>query len=81
MWFDIPILAFRSSAIPETLGAAGLMFHEKDDLAEVAALAQRLATDEALKATVLEKQRQRRKDFLPKAVLPRLLDLLQATGD
>ncbi|HAS52506.1 MAG TPA: group 1 glycosyl transferase [Gammaproteobacteria bacterium] len=78
MWFDIPILAFRSSAIPETLGPAGLMFDEKADLAQVAALAQRLATDAALRATVLEQQRHRRPDFLPKAVLPRLLDIASA---
>jgi glycosyltransferase involved in cell wall biosynthesis len=78
MWFDIPVLAFRSSAVSETLGEAGLMFADKDDLAMVAALAQRLMTDEALKATVLEKQRQRRRDFLPEAVLPRLLEIISA---
>ncbi len=78
MWFDLPILAFRSSAVPETLGEAGLMFADKDDLATVAALAQRLMTDEALKATVLEKQRQRRRDFLPEAVLPWLLEIISA---
>lgn len=78
MWFDIPILAFRSSAIPETLGSAGLMFNEKTDLALVAALAQRLATDAALRAMVLERQQQRRQDFLPQVVLPRLLDIVGA---
>jgi len=54
------------------------MFDEKADLAQVAALAQRLATDAALRATVLEQQRHRRPDFLPKAVLPRLLDIASA---
>jgi glycosyltransferase involved in cell wall biosynthesis len=31
MWFDIPVLAYSSSAVPETLGEAGLMFNNKND--------------------------------------------------
>jgi glycosyltransferase involved in cell wall biosynthesis len=78
MWFDLPVLALRSSAVPETLGEAGLMLADKNDLATVAGLAHRLITDDGLHASVLEKQRQRRKDFLPEAVRSRLLAMVGA---
>jgi glycosyltransferase involved in cell wall biosynthesis len=76
MWFDVPVLAYRSSAIPETLGPAGLMFTEKR-WPEVAALAHLLVEDRALRRKVIGAQRQRRKGFLPEAVLPSLLDLIR----
>ena len=46
MWFDVPVIAFRSSAIPETLGDAALMFTIKDDLANIAAFAHLLVQDD-----------------------------------
>jgi len=76
MWFDVPILAFHSSAVPETLAGSGLLFTDKDDLAAVATLAQQLVSDDALRTAVLEKQRQRRWAFTPEAVRPRLIELL-----
>jgi glycosyltransferase involved in cell wall biosynthesis len=75
MWFDVPVLAYKSSAVPETLGAAGIMFTEKR-LPELAALAHMLVEDRALRRTVIAAQRKRRSAFLPEAVLPALLELL-----
>lgn len=63
MWFDVPILAYKSSAIPETLGAAGLMFNTKEDLVRVAALAKILIKNSALKTKVIDAQRKRRMLF------------------
>jgi glycosyltransferase involved in cell wall biosynthesis len=79
MWFDVPVLAFRSSAVPETLGQAGVMFTEKRPV-EVAALAHLLIEDGPLRRTVLDAQRRRRRDFLPDATLSSLLELLRALG-
>lgn len=76
MWFDVPILAYRSSAIPETLGAGGLMFNNKSDLSAVAALASVVVKDEALRRILLKAQRQRRTEFLPEIVLAKVDDLL-----
>src|SRR5207249_9245654 len=53
MWFDIPVLAYRSSAVAETLGSAGVMFTEKR-LPEVAALAHLLVEDRELRGKVAE---------------------------
>jgi glycosyltransferase involved in cell wall biosynthesis len=70
MWFDVPVLAFKSSAIPETLGDAGIIFRTKKDLLSVAALAKLMATDDTLRQAVLAQQRRRRVDFLPEKVRP-----------
>ena len=32
MWFDVPVFAYKSSAVPETLGEGGLLFTDKQDL-------------------------------------------------
>jgi glycosyltransferase involved in cell wall biosynthesis len=63
MWFDVPVLAYKSSAVPETLGEAGLMFTSKDDLVQVAALAKILIKDNLLKSKVINIQRRRRNYF------------------
>ena len=76
MWFDIPVLAYKSSAVPETLGEAGLMFTSKDDLVMVAALAKLLVRDHSLRSKIIKAQRQRRNHFLPDVVCDRLSDLV-----
>ena len=65
MWFDVPVLAFKSSAIPETLGEAGLMLNDKSNLAEAAALARIIVRDSAIRAHIIRRQRERRVHFLP----------------
>ncbi|WP_019508169.1 glycosyltransferase [Pleurocapsa sp. PCC 7319] len=72
MWFDVPVLAYKSTAVPETLGEAGLMFNTKEDLVQVAALAKLLVKDKVLKATVLNFQRIRRENFITSAVMERI---------
>ena len=67
MWFDVPILAYKSTATPETLGEAGLLFTKKDNLLQVAALAKLLIRDENLRAKMCAAQRKRREAFLPEA--------------
>jgi glycosyltransferase involved in cell wall biosynthesis len=76
MWFDIPVLAYKSSAVPETLGKAGLMFTKKDNLVQVAALAKLLVKDESLRAKVIKEQRIRREFFLQTVVNKKLSDLI-----
>jgi glycosyltransferase involved in cell wall biosynthesis len=76
MWFDVPILAYKSSAVPETLAEAGLMFTTKDDLVQVAALAKVLAKNKTLRSKVLAAQRRRRDSFLPTAVIDRLNNII-----
>ena len=63
MWFNIPILAYKSSAVPETLGQAGLIFNSKQNLSQVAALAHILSHNTTLRNKVLMAQRRRRTNF------------------
>ncbi|MBA4367468.1 MAG: group 1 glycosyl transferase [Desulfobacterium sp.] len=77
MWFDIPVLSFKSTAVPETLGDAGILFNSKDDLIHVAALAKLMVRDDKIRDLVLNAQRQRRNAFLPEAVWPQLDRLIQ----
>ena len=70
MWFDLPVLAFRSTAVPETLEQAGIMFTEKTEMRQIAALAFQLMHDGALRDRVIRAQRHRRRTFLPAYVGP-----------
>jgi hypothetical protein len=80
MWFDIPIFAFKASAVPETLGNAGFMFSRKDDLAALAAVAHLVVTDATLREKLIRAQRTRRLEFLPEKVLPTLMEVIGKLG-
>jgi hypothetical protein len=56
------------------------MFTEKNRWTELAALAHLLVEDRALRQTVIAAQRTRRPAFLPKAILPVLLELVSKLG-
>ncbi|MEY2558432.1 MAG: hypothetical protein QOE34_1857 [Verrucomicrobiota bacterium] len=77
MWFDLPILAFKSSAVPETLGEAALMFDQETKLVEVAALARLLVADRSLRDNMISAQRKRRLEFLPGKVAPLLKNIVR----
>ncbi len=62
MFFDVPIIAFDSSAIPSTLGGSGVLLEEKNPVF-VAKMMQRVLEDEALKNQIIRGQRERLKDF------------------
>jgi glycosyltransferase involved in cell wall biosynthesis len=59
---DVPILAYRSTAVPDTLSGAGVEFFPKD-LEYAAELLGALVFDEEVRTPVLEGQRRRLKDF------------------
>jgi glycosyltransferase involved in cell wall biosynthesis len=63
MAFDIPIIAFASSAIGETLGSAGILLRDKSDPEAIAALIRIVLEDQKLQVKVLQSQRQRLRQF------------------
>jgi glycosyltransferase involved in cell wall biosynthesis len=77
MWFDIPVLAFKSSAVPETLGEGGLLFTDKRNLKELAVAAKLLMHDPDVRCRIISGQQRRRKAFLPEAIQPKLDVLLR----
>lgn len=62
MKFDIPIVAYDSSAIGSTLGGSGILLKEKDGI-QTAAVIDRVVKDEQLKNTIIANQRERLSDF------------------
>jgi glycosyltransferase involved in cell wall biosynthesis len=77
MWFDVPIFAFKASAVPETLGDAGLTFSSKEDPAELAAFAHLLIEDNETRQKLIGAQRKRRVDFLPAKISPLLFRMVE----
>ncbi len=62
MYFDVPILAYDSTAIFDTLGGAGIIMHNKNSL-ETAGLMNKILTDNDLRQTIIDNQRERLADF------------------
>ena len=77
MWFDIPVLALGETAVPETLGNAGVLYDKDEPLSKVAERAYELTHNESRRRDVIEKQRARRRDFTPEAVAPRIGELCE----
>jgi glycosyltransferase involved in cell wall biosynthesis len=76
MWFDVPVLAFASSAIPETLADVDAVFMDKSDLMQSAAMALKITMGRSARVSILSQQERRRKEFLPDSVRPRFSALV-----
>ena len=79
MSFDLPILAFGSSVIPETLGESGVIFYRKD-YRRIAELMRILTQDEEIRARVLAAQRVRLREFAPEKSIAILEQTLAEIG-
>jgi glycosyltransferase involved in cell wall biosynthesis len=60
---DLPVLAYSCTAVPDTLGGAGVQFAPKD-FERAAELLGMLAFDDGLRASIIEGQRRRLAHFL-----------------
>jgi glycosyltransferase involved in cell wall biosynthesis len=72
---DVPVLAYASTAVPETLGGAGVMFSPKD-FEYAAELLGLLAYDDDVRAAVVAGQRKRLADFSDDRIRQQLVGLL-----
>jgi glycosyltransferase involved in cell wall biosynthesis len=77
MLMRVPLLAYATTAVPHTLGGAGVQFRQKR-LAEVAETAYALATDQSLREAVLAGQERRLEAFTPERVLGSLRSYVEA---
>lgn len=64
MYHRLPILAYAAAGVPETLGDAGVLVHDKD-YPMIAEMVHLLREDEALRSRILYRQQQRLADFAP----------------
>jgi glycosyltransferase involved in cell wall biosynthesis len=77
MLLDVPILARGVTAVPDTLGEAGVQFHD-ETIPEIAEMAHALATEEDLRDRVLLGQRLRLEAFSPARVFALLRSHLES---
>ena len=75
MAWDLPVAAYASSAVPETLGDNGLLFREKN-FREMARQTRRACREEGFRREVLRRQRERLEHFAPERTRERLLELI-----
>lgn len=75
MAFDLPVLAFRAAAVPETLGSAGVLLDNKDPVMWCEIIAE-LCGNQAFREGVLQGQRARLAELRADRSGPRLLELL-----
>lgn len=79
MHFDVPVIAYKAAAVPETLGGAGLMLTARNHAA-TAELIALLDEDRELRARVVARQRERLREFMPDRIRDRLAQLLGELG-
>jgi len=79
MAMDVPVLAYADTAVPETLGGAGVSFRPKD-LEFAAELLGGLIYDEPFRQGVLAGQRARVRDFGRDRIEPAFLDILETVA-
>lgn len=79
MYYDLPIVAHKAAAIPETLGGSGVLVNGKEYEA-TAELIGLLMEDQALRAQIVAKQRDRLQDFGLDRIQGRLRALLDDLG-
>ena len=77
MYFGIPIIAYDSTAIAETLGGSGLLLKDKDPKVVSEAI-NLVVTDGDLRAKMIEGEKERLKDFDNDAIKQRLIEMLKA---
>ncbi len=76
MYFGIPILAYNSSAVGETLGGCGFLTDTKDSIFN-AAILNRILTDQTLKQDIIYNEKIRLKDFDNRLIEERFIRYLK----
>lgn len=62
MFFDVPIIAYDTSALSDTLGGSGVLLDDNDPVF-TARVIDRVVSDKALRSHIIEGQRKRLEDF------------------
>jgi glycosyltransferase involved in cell wall biosynthesis len=76
---DVPVFAYESTAVPDTLGGAGVCWSPKD-LEYAAELLGQLAFAPGLRTGVVARQRERLEDFSEAGLVARIRDVLKVAA-
>jgi len=63
MYFEIPVMAYRTSAVPYTLGDSGILIKNKSEWLKSAEMIELITKDQVFRESILAKQRERLSDF------------------
>lgn len=75
MYFEVPIIAYKSTAIPFTLENTGILVKEKN-YCEIAEMVNVLIEDEELRSTLVKKQKDRLENFKREKIISQLESIL-----
>lgn len=75
MYFEVPIIAYKSTAIPFTLENTGILVKEKN-YCEIAEMVNVLIEDEELRSTLVKKQKDRLDSFKREKIISQLESIL-----
>lgn len=76
MYFNVPIVAFGTTAIPDTLGDSGIIFYKKD-FSRIGELLDIIVKDTAVRNHILEKQRKRFENFESSKVKKKFIEIIK----
>lgn len=76
MYFHVPVIAYNSSAIPDTLGIGGILLDKKEPMV-TAGLINRIMTDKTLRKDVISNQDEQLKLFEHSQIEKRFLECLE----
>lgn len=62
MFFNVPIIAYASSAVPETMAGAGVII-DKKDVVEIATIIEQIRNNESYRNEIIAKEQERLKYF------------------
>ena len=79
MFFEVPILAYNSSAIKDTLGNSGVIVNKKDYFL-ISELINYILSDENVKKEIIKNQNKRLEDFQLEKVEKQLLGFIKRIG-
>lgn len=75
-YFQVPVLAYNCTAVPYTMGKAGVLFNVKH-YAEIAEMIQLIVENRVFQQTLLATQTARLEHFRPEAIIATLLTYLE----
>lgn len=76
MYFNVPVIAYDSSAIAETLGTGGFILKDKNSV-ETAGAIHRVICDNELRQKLIHNQKERLKDFNYNKIYTRFQELMK----
>lgn len=75
LYFDLPIVAINSTAIPDTLGGSGILLNSRE-ASDVAMAINRIVTDDKYRMQILAGERKRLEELQPEIIEGLYLDVL-----